>query len=40
MNRWAPIIGFLAAAAILGVPVGWGIAAGWFCDCGKPPSHQ
>lgn len=33
MSRWIPILLFTAAAAALGMPVGIGLAAGWFCDC-------
>lgn len=33
---WKAVVGFLLAAAILGIPTGWGIAAGWFCECGAP----
>lgn len=33
MNQWWPILIFLVAAAALGIPIGIGLAAGWFCDC-------
>lgn len=32
-HHLGPIIVFVAAAAALGIPVGIGLAAGWFCDC-------
>lgn len=33
MRSLWPILIFTAAAAMLGIPVGIGLAAGWFCDC-------
>lgn len=33
MRRWMPIAIFVTAAVALGIPVGIGLAAGWFCDC-------
>lgn len=40
MRCWVPVLAFLAAAAAIGVPVGWGIAAGWLCDCGTPQTRE
>lgn len=33
MLRWMPIAIFVTVAVALGLPVGIGLAAGWFCDC-------
>ena len=40
MSRWMPVLAFLTAAAVLGLPVGWGIGAGWFCGTVPPGAHQ
>lgn len=33
MRHWLPVLIFLTAALAVGLPIGIGLAAGWFCDC-------